>query len=101
MDQGPDPIASVPLNTKLGSEVHDDDIGAIKAKVLREAAREFHRAAAAGEDPEANRLAAHLLEKRAARVEAGEDDHSALRPEDISSRSGLEPDQSPSSADGD
>lgn len=58
--------------------MHDDDIRATKAAVLRTAADEFRRAAAAGRDAESNLLAAALLEQRAARIEAGEDDHSQV-----------------------
>lgn len=58
--------------------MHDDDIRATKAEVLRTAADEFRRSAAAGHAPESNLLAASLLEQRAARIEAGEDDHSRI-----------------------
>ncbi|MCK2036940.1 hypothetical protein KZC51_12435 [Microbacterium sp. SSW1-49] len=58
--------------------MHDDDIRAAKAEVLRTAADEFRRAAAAGGESEPNLVAAALLEQRAARIEAGEEDHSQV-----------------------
>ncbi|MEV4667508.1 hypothetical protein [Microbacterium sp. LWO12-1.2] len=63
--------------------MHDDDIRTTKAEVLRIAADEFRRAAAAGRDPESNLLAADLLEQRAARIAAGEDDHSRVSTREI------------------
>lgn len=69
--------------------MHDDDIRAAKAEVLRTAADEFRRAAAAGRDPQSNLLAAALLEQRAARIEAGEGDHSQVPVAEISAETRL------------
>ncbi|MFJ2552801.1 hypothetical protein [Microbacterium sp. NPDC087591] len=69
--------------------MHDDDIRAIKAEVLRTAADEFRRAAAAGRDPQSNLLAAALLERRAARIEVGEGDHSQVPAAEISAKTRL------------
>jgi hypothetical protein len=58
--------------------VHDDILRSIKAEMLRDAAAEFRRTAAAGENPQLNIAAACMLEQRAERIVAGEDDHSIL-----------------------
>ncbi|WEK59935.1 MAG: hypothetical protein P0Y60_11320 [Candidatus Microbacterium colombiense] len=78
--------------------MHDDEIRAIKAGVLRQTAEEFRRAAASGEDPQANLLAAALLERRAERIAAGEDDHSSIllpndAPADAEGPRGATPDE--------
>mgnify|MGYP001575247023 CR=1 FL=1 len=70
--------------------MHDDDIRTTKAEVLRMAADEFRRAAAAGEDPESNLLAADLLEQRAVRIAAGEDDHSRVAAGEIDAEARLD-----------
>ncbi|GGM51614.1 hypothetical protein [Microbacterium saperdae] len=79
--------------------MHDDDIRATKAEVLRTAADEFRRAAAAGQAPESNLLAASLLEQRAARIEAGEDDHSQVSAADIHAEAHPEREQPEEGAD--
>lgn len=58
--------------------MHADILRSVKAEMLRATAADFRRAAEDGTDPELNRVAADLLEQRADRIAAGEDDHSAL-----------------------
>lgn len=56
----------------------DADVRSLKAQKLRDAALELRRHATVDIDPETNKLLAHLLTQRAARIVAGEDDHSAI-----------------------
>lgn len=58
--------------------MNDDELREVKARALRESAEGFRRTAASGAEPEFNRLLADLLEVRAARIEAGGDDHSGI-----------------------
>lgn len=56
----------------------DDDLRKVKADALRDAAEGFRRIAASGSEPDLNALLASLLDDRAARVAAGEDDHTGI-----------------------
>lgn len=58
--------------------MHDNVLRSIKAEMLRNAAAEYRRAAEAGDNPTLNIAAACMLEQRADRIVAGEDDHSLL-----------------------
>ncbi|WP_045278956.1 hypothetical protein [Microbacterium oxydans] len=58
--------------------MNDDELREVKAHALRDAAEGFRRTAASGVEPELNRLLADLLEARATRIEAGDDDHSGI-----------------------
>ncbi|WP_334148389.1 hypothetical protein [Microbacterium sp.] len=58
--------------------MNEDELREVKANALRDAAEGFRRTAASGVEPELNRLLADLLDARATRVEAGEDDHSRV-----------------------
>lgn len=77
--------------------VHADALRSVKAEILRATAADLRHAADAGTDPESNRVAADLLEQRAARILAGADDHSALlvdpsTPSGVTRRAPEEPD---------
>ncbi|KJL30627.1 hypothetical protein [Microbacterium oxydans] len=58
--------------------VDDKGMRANKVAVLRDAAEGFRRLAGAGTDVSANLLYADLLERRAARIAAGDDDSSGF-----------------------
>lgn len=58
--------------------MNDDHLRKVKTEALRDAAEGFRRLAASGTDPELNRILAVLLEDRAARIDAGEDDHTGI-----------------------
>lgn len=62
--------------------MNDSDRRRIKAEALRDAAEGFRRTAADGTDPELNSMLAELLEKRATRIAAGEDDYTEADPTD-------------------
>lgn len=77
--------------------MHADALRSVKAEILRATAADLRRAADAGTDPESNRVAADLLDRRAARILAGADDHSALpvdgsMPSGAAGRASEEPD---------
>jgi hypothetical protein len=62
--------------------MNDDDLRTAKAAALHDAAEGFRRLGESGTDPELNRILAALLEDRAARVDAGEDDHTGIHAAD-------------------
>lgn len=55
------------------------DRAADRARILRDSAKEFRERIDGGIDSSLNSLAADLLDRRAARIAAGEDDHSLVQ----------------------
>jgi hypothetical protein len=59
------------------------DRAADRARILRDSAKEFRERVDGGIDSHLNSVAADLLERRAARIAAGEEDHSLVCLRDV------------------
>lgn len=70
------------------------DRAADRARILRDSAKEFRQRVDGGIDSDLNSVAADLLERRAARIAAGEEDHSLVQLRDTAADS-THPEASP------